>query len=152
MDNSRKSILTYIEYSRKITTIILQRMAPVRKKYNLTKLDANALIFFAGEEHPPIASEFSKCGSYSKSNVSKALSDLSKKNLVIMESNKDDRRYQKIQLTDEGKKVAKELKETIEPIISTLSKGITTEQKKIMISFMTQLKDNINEVMEDIEG
>ncbi|MCY1151165.1 MAG: winged helix DNA-binding protein [Sphaerochaetaceae bacterium] len=151
MENARKSILTYIEYSRKITTIIMQKMAPVRKKYKLTKLDANALIFFAGDENPPIASEFSKCGSYSKSNVSKAISNLAQKNLVIMESNQEDRRYQKIQLTDEGKLVAKELRDTIEPIINKLSKGISPEQKNQMIIFLTQLKDNINEVMKDIE-
>lgn len=152
MENVRKSILTYIEYSRKITSLMLKKMAPVRKKYNLTKLDANALIFFAEDEHPPIASEFSKCGSYSKSNVSKALSDLLKKELVLMESDQEDRRFQKIILTEEGKKVAKELKESIEPIIKKLSKGISLEQKKLIILFLTQLKDNINEVMEEIEG
>jgi len=126
-------------------------MAPVRKKYSLTKLDANALIFFAGDENPPIASEFSKCGSYSKSNVSKAISNLSRKNLIRLESNKDDRRYQEIKLTDEGEIVAKELKDTIEPIMNKLSNGISIEQKKLMISFVAQLKENINDVMKDIQ-
>ncbi len=125
-------------------------MAPVRKKYRLTKLNANALLFFSGEEKPPIASEFSKCGSYSKSNVSKAVSDLAQKNLIIVESSREDRRFQNIRLTEEGQKIAGELRDSIEPIINKLSANISCEQKKLMMSFMSQLKENIDEVMKDI--
>jgi DNA-binding MarR family transcriptional regulator len=146
-----KSINTYIEYSRKITRLITQKMTPTRKKYKLTKMDTHALLFFSVEEHPPTASEFSRYGSYSKSNVSKALLDLSKKKLVTMESNKDDRRYQEIQLTEEGKIVAKELRESIDPIINKLSDGITPEQRKVMFSIMARLRDNMSEVMKEIE-
>lgn len=145
-----KSFNTYLQYSRHITKLLNTRIATVSKKYNLTKLDAHALIFFSVDEHDPTASEFSKCGSYPKSNVSKSLLGLSKKGLVIMESQKEDRRYQDVILTEKGKQIAKEIREEINPIISKLSKGIEDEEKMAMFSAMRKLKNNIDILMKEL--
>lgn len=146
-----KSFNTYMQYSRQINKLLNTRIAKIGKKYNLSKLDSHALIFFSVDQHDPTASEFSKCSSYPKSNVSKALLDLSKKGLVDMKAQKADRRYQDIILTERGKRIAKEIRDEIDPIISKLNLGMTTEERTILFSAIHKLKNNIDELMKEIE-
>lgn len=145
-----KSFNVYLQYSRQITKLINTRIAIVSKKYKLTKLEAHALIFFNVDVHEPTASEFSRCGSYPKSNVSKSLLDLSKKGLIKTKSQKDDRRYQDVILTDKGKQIAQEIREEIDPIIRKLNNGIEAEEKKVMFSALHKLKNNIDELMKEL--
>lgn len=145
-----KSFNTYIQYSRQINKLLNARIAIVSKKYKLSKLESHALIFFSVDEHDPTASEFSKCGSYPKSNVSKSLLNLSKKGLVTMEAQKDDRRFQDVILTEKGQLIALEIREEIDPIINKLSNGIDKEEKMAMFSAMHKLKNNIDDLMKEL--
>lgn len=145
-----KPFNTYVQYSRHINKLLNSRISVISKKYKLSKLESHALIFFGSDEHEPSASEFGKCGSYSKSNVSKSLLDLSNKGLITMEPNKDDRRFQDVSLTEKGKRISLEMRTEIDPIISKLINGINLEERKIMFSAMAKLKNNIDKLMKEL--
>ena len=142
-----KSMNTYLEYARQISKILTNKMKAVGNKHKLTKMEAHALLFFSVDSHEPIASEFCKCGSYPKSNVSKALLNLSKRNFITMESREGDRRYQEVKLTEEGLEVAKEIRAEIDPILAKLSKGLDPKDKQVLYSAMNTLKQNIDDMM-----
>jgi DNA-binding MarR family transcriptional regulator len=141
----------YLEYARQISKIITNRMNLVGKKYNLSSMETKALLFFSVEDHPSTACEFSKTTLYSKSNVSKALDNLSKGKLITLESREDDRRYQEVKLTEAGFLIAKDIRKSINPIIQKLSNGITDEDRKVMYPILHTVRKNIDTVMMEIQ-
>ncbi|OJF75925.1 MAG: hypothetical protein BKP49_09725 [Treponema sp. CETP13] len=142
---------TYLEYARQISKIITNRMNVVGKKYKLSSLETNVLLFFSVKNHSATASEFSKTTLYSKSNVSKALDKLSKNNLITLELREDDRRCQEVKLTQQGVEIAKEIRKSINPIIEKLSDGITDEDRRIMFPILHTIRKNIDTVMTEIQ-
>jgi len=142
---------TYLEYARQISKIITNRMNSAGKKHKLSSMETKALLFFSVKNHPATASEFSKTTLYSKSNVSKALDDLSKKKLITLELREDDRRYQEVKLTEKGFEIAKDIRKSINPIIGKLSKGITDEDRRILYPILHTIKENIDTVMIEIQ-
>lgn len=145
-----KTINTYLKYAKQISKILTDKLIFVGKKYNLSKMEAHALLFFSVESHEPIASEFCKCGAYPKSNVSKAILNLSKRGFIIIESRELDRRYQEIKLTEKGIYIAKEIRKETDPILSKIGKDINDEQKKLLMETLSVLKRNVDNLVEEL--
>lgn len=138
-----------IEYTKTITKLIFNQIASVGKKYDLTRMESHALLFISIRGGSSTASDFIKCGSYSKSNVSTSFDKLSKKGYLEMKSMENDRRFQVVSLTKEGLAIGAEIGDIIHPIMKKLKEGITDEETAVILSVGAKVKINIDSIIEE---
>lgn len=70
-------------------------------------------------------------------------------NLIIMVQDEDDRRYVHNVLTQDASKVLADLKEVYDRINHIVLKGVTEDEKRILVSLAQRINDNIrNELSE----
>lgn len=70
-------------------------------------------------------------------------------NLIVMVQDEDDRRYVHNVLTQDASKVLADLKEVYDRINHIVLKGVTEDEKRILVSLAQRINDNIrNELSE----
>lgn len=138
-----------MEYSKMITKFIFDNISLVGEKYNLSRMEAHALLFFFIREGNAKTSDFIQCGSYSKSNVSKSLDKLQKLDYLQLKTLETDRRFQIVELSEKGMLVGKEIKGKILPIMVKLTQGISDEEKEFVKKIGAKLKDNIDSILNE---
>lgn len=115
----------------------------ISKKYNLSINERNALIVLSNLNINSI-SELSEYLVISKTNTSKVLNSLEKKNLIIRILDKSDKRQIQLLLTEEGKdmavKVMKEISILFENRISAFPKQLSQKIKMLVDEYSEQKK------------
>lgn len=76
--------------------------------------------------------------------VSGIISRLESKGFITCYADENDRRYRNIVITDKAKCVENEMKNHIEHYEEQLVTGFSEEEKKLLISFIIRLLDNVN--------
>lgn len=121
----------------------------IYKEYNLCKIDLQILyyLYTAGEHNT--SKDILDLELFSKGHISQSLSRLQKMNLIIMVQDEDDRRYVHNVLTQDASKVLADLKEVYDRINHIVLKGVTEDEKRILVSLAQRINDNIrNELSE----
>lgn len=121
----------------------------IYKEYHLCKIDLQILyyLYTAGEHNT--SKDILDLELFSKGHISQSLSRLQKMNLIIMVQDEDDRRYVHNVLTQDASKVLADLKEVYDRINHIVLKGVTEDEKRILVSLAQRINDNIrNELSE----
>lgn len=80
-----------------------------------------------------------------KSSLARLLRKMEQKNYISRTQCDDDKRCNKVYLTDLGKDVFAKTKPIIKQIIQTIEKGITPEEKQTIISILKKIQSNFGE-------
>lgn len=112
------------------------------KKNGISKCEAEVLLFFY--ENPKLNAKDAVFNNHvSKAYVSKAISLLLKKNLITIYTDETDRRYQKIIINDNAKKIIDSLINTQQQIINYLIEDINVNELKMFLEVVNKIEDKI---------
>ncbi|PWK26031.1 DNA-binding MarR family transcriptional regulator [Maribacter polysiphoniae] len=77
-----------------------------------------------------------------KSSLARLLSNMEKKRFITRKQHKEDKRINRVFLTDEGRAVFIKAKMAIKELIQTMEEGITEEEKKQLIKLLKKVQVN----------
>lgn len=77
-----------------------------------------------------------------KSSLARLLSNMEKNRFITRKQSKEDKRINRVFLTDEGRAVFKKAKIAIKELIRAMEKGITDEEKKQLIKVLKKVQVN----------
>lgn len=117
-------------------------------EYDLKKIDIDVLYFLSHSGKYDTAKDIASLIFVSKAHVSKSIENLHKKNLIELISDSSDRRYVHIRISQKGQPVVDEIKLIKERMNSILFRGISDEEKNIMLMLTGKIAGNINEELE----
>ncbi len=109
----------------------------------LTKQEVDILLFLSRNDSEQRACDIVDHRRLSKSYVSKALSSLARKQLVKVEVDNQDHRYQKILLTEKSKKIISYMISKKEEAISKITSEISPADMQIFMKVVGQMALNI---------
>lgn len=115
----------------------------ISKKYRLTVNERNTLLVLSNIEVHSIK-ELSGYLAISKTNTSKVLSSLEKKNLIIRIFNKDDKRFIQLLLTEDGKKISDMVSEEINRLFKIRLSEIPNELSDKILDLVEEYQELLN--------
>lgn len=124
-------------YERKFEYFMLQ--------YNLRKIDVEILtyLYFCGEHNT--ASDIQKLGLFTKGHISQSLERLVQGQLVYTEHDVRDRRVVHISLGEKAIPIIQEAKRVKQELFEQVFRGITEEEKEVLITVSRKVWNNIIE-------
>lgn len=122
---------------------------PISKKYDLTKLEIEILLFFENNKEYDTAKDIVDLKFFAKSHVSTAVASLISNGYLISESDELDRRCVHLKISDDAKQVINEAKELRKNLAELLYKGISLEEKRIMAGIAKKIAHNIKMALDD---
>ena len=130
--------------------VLTQKMMKISRQgwqYGRSKLQHPALsnvmynIIVVIYSNPDISQDgISKALKRDKSSVAKIVSKKKKKGLVVRNVNPDDRREYRLQLSEEGQEVVKELLDTLREWQDKALKGVSEHDKKVFIKVLDMIE------------
>ena len=109
---------------------------------NITKPEADILLFFANNPEFSNAVDAVRCRGFSKAYVSKALSLLQKRNFITIKPSSSDRRYQQIVINPPAQKTVKKLQKCQRDFFSSLKEGIPDDEFHTFLNVIDKMLDN----------
>jgi DNA-binding MarR family transcriptional regulator len=114
---------------------------PILEKYELSRIHVHYLVALSDCEKALSAKELSEKLSVDKANTSRAINELLERGFVEKET--EDQKSYPLRLTEQGKQVAKDLKEHNAKQMMALLSVLTAEEKAQMKSILTKISDSI---------
>lgn len=136
-----KKFHPFFEMMGAVHKMIDTRTEPVLKKYDLTPSCTPILFYLNRHPDKNTASEICKVANLKRSIVSTLVDSMCKKNLMVQERDYNDKRQQRLFLTDDGKKVCSELIHVFAEISDLFDKAMTVEEKEFSIKIMEKFKE-----------
>jgi len=121
----------------------------ILKKYDLTKLEIEILLFFENNKRYDTAKDIVDFKFLAKSHVSKAVTSLINNGYLCAKSDDHDRRCVHLKVSDDAKKVIKEATEIRNELIGIIFRDISVEEKRIMINVAKKIASNISDAIEN---
>lgn len=117
-------------------------------EYDLKKIDIDVLYFLSHSGEYDTAKDISNFIYVSKAHVSKSIESLHTKHLIELVPDPSDRRYVHIKITKQGQLVANRIALIKEKVNSILFRGVSAEEKRLMIELTNKIVCNINDELE----
>lgn len=136
-------------YSTEIYEQIIKKEADA---LGLTKPEADVLLFFANNPEFHSAVDAARFRGVSKAYVSKALVRLADKGLITARTDENDRRFQKIFVTDKADPIVYKLQDAQQQFAQVITRYLSEEKKKTLIGLVPILLENVTRVYEDEIG
>ena len=136
--------------SQKIRKIYERMWMKTRKTYGLTQNEIDMLLFL--KKHPNIdtAADIASCCSLSRSLVCKSVEALLKIHYLVVQTDKQDRRYLHLKLTDQAIQVLKELETRHARFWEVLMTDVSQEEILIFKKVLGKMRGNLEKVEEDM--
>lgn len=125
-----------------------KQICPILKKYNLTKIEIEILLFLQQNRLYDTAKDIVELKSYTKSHVSKATDSLMKNGYLIRKLDEHDRRSIHLQVAQKAQPIVKEALQLRSSLFALLYKDITNEEKKVLEQIAGKMAVNIKEALE----
>ena len=91
----------------------------------------------------PTANELAETMGCSRQNVKEILNALTKKEILVLEQDKNDKRKQRIYVTDKQKKLAKKYQNKELDFLQTLYAGISDEEIRSVFQIISKMEKNL---------
>lgn len=88
------------------------------------------------------------CGK-DKAEISRSVSELEKRGLVVRENVGGNSYRALIKLTDEGKKAASFVRQKVEAVVSAAGSGITDDDRKVLYRALSVITSNLKEISKE---
>lgn len=111
-------------------------------KLKITKPEADVLLFFYNNNLYHNACDAEECRGFSKAYISKAIDNLKKRQYIEIEKEQEDRRYQKIIISDKGKEIAKSLQRVQREYFKKLTNGISKDDAIVFKKCISKIISN----------
>jgi len=125
------------------------RMGAITNQIGLTPQEGHILLFLANNPDCNHACDAVVYRGLSKSYVSKALTSLSKKGLIVFQEDTSDHRYQKIVFTETAQEKVKVLQEGQKALFKELIQGLSKEDLDVCKKVLDQIFQNFIKLEEE---
>ena len=131
---------------RRLKKILRVRYEKLRKRYGVTQLDLELLLYF--DQNPgAMASDVIRDLDLNKGNVSTALFGLYRDGLVDGKENDSDRRVVEYYIREKGKRIVGEAQQVRDEVMDCLLKGITRRDLSVLENLAKTACSNMNEML-----
>jgi MarR family transcriptional regulator for hemolysin len=137
------SFLYYVRLSKKLYEQTLSQMAV---ECGLTLPEADVLSYLYENPEFDTARDVALYREVSRAYVSKAVESLVLKGLLNILHDKDDRRYQHLELTEKSKPLTERLHNTQLSFYETVTKGLSDEEFSAMMTAIDKCAKNLSEL------
>lgn len=137
-----QTIATTIRTTYHDIKIYLDRYVNSRLSNQLTGIEGLIIGYILDHDHV-CACDIMKRFHLQKGTVSEAFSKLSEKGFIKVKIDESDKRKKNILLTSKGKEVHEEFKTLYESIVPEIEKGISEEDKAVVLRVCEQIKKNV---------
>jgi len=138
-----KRLCEIIILSKILTKNYQNKINEISKNYGLTNSEAKTLLFFYDNPNCFNAKDFKNNHHVSKSYVSKAIKLLLDKKLIKIIVDNTDKRYQKIEINSNAKKIIKDLIKIRNDFKFNLMKDINEKDLNIFFEVLRKIEKNI---------
>lgn len=130
---------------RRLKKILRARYGRLRKRYSITQLDIELLLYF--DQYPgAMASDAIRDLDLNKGNVSMALFGLYRDGLVDGKENAGDHRVVEYYLKEKGKRIVSEARQIRDEVMDSLLAGITKQDLSVLESIAKKAGSNLSEM------
>lgn len=147
MENNLENLLNGQQYKR----IYEKKLNQLLKKYRLTKIEVEILLFLDQNEEYDTATDIVEQKGFSKSYVSKGIDSLITKGFLIGTPDEDDRRTIHLTIGKDAAFVIKEARQLHKDLLEVLFDGITTEEREFLEGISKKIKNNMKRALERAE-
>lgn len=116
---------------------------PICKQWSLTRNELDILLFLYNHPHLNRAADLVNYRGMVKSHVSLSVRTLKEKGLLQQNPFPDDRRAVRLELTDNGSRIAAEAKELQHGFFEKLFRGLTPEEMELWLAIIKKVENNI---------
>lgn len=141
--------LVSFRYVSKFHSLMLKEISD---KFGLSDMEINIIAFLHNNPRLDTAADIVELRRLSKSNVSKAVSSLCAKGLLISRTYESDRRKDHLILTAKAFPIEKEISYCTDQLLSVVFDGFTKEEEECFKSLNTKIRENIARFLEDKNG
>ena len=97
------------------------------------------------QDESPTANEMAETMGCSRQNVKEILNSLAKKGMITLQQDENDRRKQRITVTDKTKSIAKKYTQKETEFMQLLYKGISDEEIRCVFKIISRMEKNLKE-------
>lgn len=124
-------------------------LSPILNQYQLSLNEGDVLLFLNNNKNNT-ANDISKFRSISKSLVSKSINNLEKLGYLNLEADKDDKRINRLYISDRAKDITNDLLVAQKNFYKLLEKDISNEELLLLDQVLKKMYENINDQIESI--
>ena len=118
---------------------------PVCRKYGLTQMEVNILLFLANNPECDTAAQIVKKRAFTKSHVSMSVRSLEERGYLIGEYQGTDRRTIHLQLTSAAAPAVSDGKNAQKRAAEIICRGFSPEEHRMLFQFMNRINLNISD-------
>lgn len=124
-------------------------MKQIAKKYDLTKSEVFILSIIKHNPETLKSCTIVKNHNFSKAYVSQVTNSLKEKGYISLETDSDDKRYQRIKLLNKADNVLNEITKVFKVNLNIIKKGITKEELDNFIGIIDKIIKNLKDYEEE---
>lgn len=124
-------------------------MKQIAKKYDLTKSEVFILSIINHNPETLKSCTIVKNHNFSKAYVSQVTNSLKEKGYISLETDSDDKRYQKIKLLNKADNVLNEITKVFNVNLNIIKKGITKEELDNFMGIIDKIIKNLKDYEEE---
>ena len=124
-------------------------MKQIAKKYDLTKSEVFILSIIKHNPETLKSCTIVKNHNFSKAYVSQVTNSLKEKGYISLETDSDDKRYQKIKLLNKADNVLNEITKVFKVNLNIIKKGITKEEMDNFMGIIDKIIKNLKDYEEE---
>lgn len=117
----------------------------IMKQYDLRKIEIEILNFISNCGEHDTARDIANLQYISKAHISNSIEDLTKKKLITVIEDCQDRRYIHLSLSEKAKPIMEEIEAIRTEIFRILFDGVTEEEREVIIRISKKIVNNIGE-------
>lgn len=121
-----------------------------RKDFGLTQNEIDVLLFLKSHPDVDTAANIASYCALSRSLVCKSVETLLEQGYLTSQTDKQDRRYLHLTLTDRAMQIIKELEERNKEFWNSLLDGISKEDRNFLLQILKQMRLNLKQMGVDI--
>lgn len=124
-------------------------MKQIAKKYDLTKSEVFILSIIKHNHETLKSCTIVKNHNFSKAYVSQVTNSLKEKGYISLETDSDDKRYQRIKLLNKADNVLNEITKVFKVNLNIIKKGITKEELDNFMGIIDKIIKNLKDYEEE---
>lgn len=125
-----------------------RRIEDLRREYNLRKVDIDILYFLYKSGEHNTSKDIGDLNLFNKGHISQSIGRMEEQQLIYAVRDQSDRRCMHIMLTDKAMEVVEEITVLRKQMYNIILKGVTQEEREVLLSVSRKVNDNIREALE----